>query len=128
VQGVERTIIAGFLFAAGGKSCICREMENLTRWMVMIRKGEFNRKIDEIRGRIGTEVEIPAFKGNGIRSEEYSLSNFTCTGTIRKTLSSQSWQSGVNCKDSFVTAKINIPILWLWDFKLTDRVFLIVNR
>jgi hypothetical protein len=37
-------------------------------------------------------------------------SSFTCTGTIRETLSSQSYEhSGMNCKDTFITTRINNP-------------------
>jgi hypothetical protein len=83
VREVERTIIAGFLFVAGGGSRIFAEGWSILSSAVMIREGELRRKIDEINGRITSEDEIPAFEGICILSEERSLGCFTCTGTIK---------------------------------------------
>ena len=82
VREGERTIIAGFLFVVGGGSRVFAEGWSILPSVVTIREGELMGEIDEINGRIGSEDEIPAFRGIRILSEGRILSRFTCTGTI----------------------------------------------
>ena len=99
MREIERTIIARFLFVAGGGSRVFAEGWSILPSVVTIRDGELKGEIDEINGRIGSEDEIPAFRGIRILSEERSLSRFACTGTIRLSIKSARNQRWLSAKE-----------------------------